>query len=166
MKGVVVRANRSRDYFVTTEEADAVLKACPDLQWQLIFALSRYGGLRCPSEHLVLKWGDVDFDNGRIRVHSPKTEHHEGKGERVMPMFPELRPFLEAAYKELLTDFDPKVKRVNEQPVIQRYRDTNANLRTQLIKIIRRANLSRGRSYSRISEQPEQLSWRTNFRRT
>ena len=39
-------------------------------------ALSRYGGLRCPSEHLALKWSDVDWDKSRIRVPSPKTEHH------------------------------------------------------------------------------------------
>jgi integrase len=141
MQGVVVRSNRSRDYFVTRKEADAVLKACPDAQWQLLFALSRYGGLRCPSEHLSLTWGDVDFEAGRIRVRSPKTERHEGKGERIMPLFPELRPHLEAVRDEFLADFDPKRKRLSEQPVITRYRDSNANLRTQLCKIIRRAGL-------------------------
>jgi integrase len=141
MQGVVVRSNRSRDYFVTREEADSVLKACPDKQWQLLFALSRYGSLRCPSEHLTLRWGDVDFDAGRITVRSPKTEHHEGKGIRVMPLFPELRPYLEAVRDEFLDDFDPKEKRLSEQPVIARYRESNINLRTQLCKIISRAKL-------------------------
>ncbi len=60
MQGTTVRSNRERDYFVTREEADAVLSACPDAQWRLLFALSQYGGLRCPSEHLTLRWGDVD----------------------------------------------------------------------------------------------------------
>jgi hypothetical protein len=41
MQGVVVRSNRSRDYFVSRREADEVLKACPDAQWRLLFALSR-----------------------------------------------------------------------------------------------------------------------------
>lgn len=141
IKGVAVKANRKRDYFVTRAEAGAVLKACPDNQWRLLFALSRFGGLRCPSEHLALTWGDIDLQRGRITVRSSKTEHHEGKGERVMPLFPELRPYLKAALNELLADFDPKVKRLSEQPVITRYRDTNANLRTQLCKIIRRAKL-------------------------
>jgi hypothetical protein len=36
LKGVSVLANKSRDYFVTRDEADAVLKACPDKQWQLL----------------------------------------------------------------------------------------------------------------------------------
>lgn len=58
-----------------------------------------------------------------------------------MPLFTELRPYLQAALDELLEDFDPKAKRLSEQPVITRYRDTNANLRTQLCKIIRRAGL-------------------------
>ena len=54
LEGLTVGANESRDYFVSRDEADKVLTACPDLQWRLIFALSRYGGLRCPSEHLAL----------------------------------------------------------------------------------------------------------------
>ncbi len=141
MKGVVVRSNRSRDYFVSRADAAAVLEACPDSQWKLLFALSRYGGLRCPSEHLALLWGDVDFDAGKITVRSPKTEHHEGKGIRVMPLFPELRPYLETVRDEFLEDFDPKEKRLSEQPVITRYRESNINLRTQLCKIIRRAGL-------------------------
>jgi integrase len=56
MKHCTVQANRARDYFVTRADAEKVLKACSDAQWRLLFALSRYGGLRCPSEHLALKW--------------------------------------------------------------------------------------------------------------
>lgn len=144
LKGVSVLANKSRDYFVTRDEADAVLKACPDKQWQLLFALSRYGGLRCPSEHLALTWGDVDFDAGRIVVRSPKTEHHEGKEHRVIPLFPELLPYLEAVRDELVNDpdFDPKATPMSKLPIITRYRDVNANLRTQLLRIIAAASLT------------------------
>ena len=67
-------ANPSRYYYVTREEADRVLEACPDAEWRLLFALSRYGGLRCPSEHLALRWEDVDWDRSRITVRSRKTE--------------------------------------------------------------------------------------------
>ena len=138
-----VRANPEKFYFVTRAEADAVLAVCPDNQWKLLFALSRYGGLRCPSEHLGLRWGDVHWDTGRITVRSPKTEHHEGKAERVIPLFPELLPHLEAVRNELLaSDFDPKQTPMSGLPVITRYRDTNANLRTQLQRIIRMAKLT------------------------
>ena len=75
-----------------------VLDACPDAEWRLIFALSRYGGLRCPSEHLALKWSDVDWDAGKLRVPSPKTAHHEGKEFRFVPLFPELRKYLMEVY--------------------------------------------------------------------
>ena len=35
-------ANPDRFYFVSKEESDRVMEACPDSQWRLIFALSRY----------------------------------------------------------------------------------------------------------------------------
>jgi integrase len=127
-----VRANPDRFYFVSREEAERVLDACPDAQWRLLFALSRFGGLRCPSEHLGLRWGDIDWARGRMTVTSPKTEHHPGGGSRMVPLFPELRPCLEAVWEQAEpgTEF-----------VITRYRDTNVNLRTQLGKIIRRTGL-------------------------
>src|SRR5690606_5009392 len=73
-EGVAVKANKSRDYFVSDVEAAAVLEACPDEEWRLLFSLCRYGALRCPSEVLALTWDDIDWGNNRITVHSPKTE--------------------------------------------------------------------------------------------
>jgi hypothetical protein len=45
----LVRENPKRFYFISREEAEAVLDACPDAQWRLVFALCRYGGLRSGS---------------------------------------------------------------------------------------------------------------------
>lgn len=59
------QTNKERMFFVTRDMAEKVLDECPDAQWRLLFALSRYGGLRCPSEHLALKWGDIDWSRGR-----------------------------------------------------------------------------------------------------
>ncbi len=132
-EGIVatVRANPERFYFVTRDEADKVLDACPDAQWRLIFALARYGGLRCPSEVLSLTWDDVFWDAQRIRVPSPKTEH-VGKASRIIPMFPELKPYLLEAFEQA----EPGTVRV-----ITRYRETSTNLRTALRRIIGRAGL-------------------------
>ncbi|BBO31568.1 tyrosine-type recombinase/integrase [Lacipirellula parvula] len=143
MKGVSVRSNRERDYFVTREEAAKVLDACPDAQWRLLFALSRFGGLRCPSEHLALRWVDVDWQANRITVRSPKTEHHHGGASRPLPIFPELRPFLEDAWAivEATVNAMPPKERAKAY-VITRYRGANANLRTQLERIIARAGLT------------------------
>ena len=132
-KAVGVRANKSRDYFLTAADARKVLDACPDAEWRLIFALSRFGGLRCPSEHLALRWGDVDWDRGRLTVHSPKTEHHEGKATREVPIFSELRPHLEAAWEQAAE---------GAEFIINRYRHAGQNLRTTFQKIIRRAGLT------------------------
>jgi integrase len=132
MKGIAVLANKAREHYISRDVAAKVLEACPDAQWRLLFALSRFGGLRCPSEHLALRWGDVNWELGRLTIHSPKTEHHEGKGERVIPIFPELRKHLDAVWDE------PG----ESEFIITRYRDKNSNLRTQLERIIRKAGLT------------------------
>jgi integrase len=125
--------NESRKFFVTRDMAARVLDACPDLEWRLIFALARYGGLRVPSELFGLKWADVDWERGRFMVHSPKKEHLEGGADRWVPIFPELRPLLDEAWERA----EP-----GAVYVIGRYRDTNKNLRTRMHRIIRRAGLS------------------------
>jgi len=124
--------NDDRLYFLSHRDAQKVLDACPDAQWRLIFALCRYGGFRCPSEVLGLKWSDVNWEQGRILIHSPKTEHHEGHETRLIPMFPELRPHLLAAFEEA----EP-----GSEYAVTHYRKTNSNLRTQLERIIKRAGL-------------------------
>ncbi len=125
-------ADESRWYFITRSEAQAVLAACPDAEWRLIFALCRYCGLRCPSEVLALRWGDVDWERGRFMVRSSKTEHHDGHGTRLVPIFPELLPYLREC-------FDAAA--VGAMHVITRYQ-SGCNLGTQLTRIIRRAGLT------------------------
>ena len=139
MKDCHVNGNRERDYFLSREDAQRVLDTCPDTQWRLLFALSRYGGLRCPSEHSGLRWADIDFAKGRMTVRSPKTEQHEGKESRVVPIVPELRPYLEAAKAEA-----PKGEEyVVTIPSVAVFRDggPSPNLGTRMQKIVRRAGL-------------------------
>jgi len=127
-----IRPNAERFHFVSREVAAQILEACPDAEWRLIFALSRFGGLRCPSEHLALRWDRIHWDSNRMEVLSPKTEHHEGHGSRMVPIFDELRTHLESAFDaaEPGTEF-----------VINRYRLPNTNLRTQFLRIIRNAGV-------------------------
>ncbi len=80
---------------VTRETVAAVLKVC-DPVWKAIIVLSRYGGMRCPSEVLTLKWADVDFEAGRVTIRAPKNERHAGKGVRQCPLFPEVRAAIES----------------------------------------------------------------------
>jgi integrase len=136
MKRCYVKENRSRDFFVSREDAARVLDACPGTQWKLIFALARFGGLRCPSEIGAMKWRDIDWDNSRFTVHSPKTEHHQGKESRIVPIFPELRPYLEDA--KLVAQ--PKADYVITLPALRR--DRYANLGVQMGRYVKRAGLS------------------------
>lgn len=118
------QANKERQFHVGRDVIFRVIEAAPDHEWRLIIALSRFGGLRCPSEHLSVRWQDVDWERNRFRVDSPKT------GERWIPIFPELRPHLEGCFE---------LAKEGAIYVINRYRDTNANLRTTFTKIIRKA---------------------------
>ena len=129
---VSVRADRSRQVFVPRETIEKCIAASPDAQWRLIIALSRYGGLRTPSETLALTWDCINWEHNRIRVPSPKTEHHKGGDCRIIPMFPELK-------QPLLDVFEQAEE--NVPWVITRYRDPSANLRTTFLKIIYRAGL-------------------------
>ncbi len=130
---VTVTGNRSKERFVTEEESQMILKACPDAQWRLIFSLCRYGGVRCPSEIVSLTWGDILWDADRIIVRSPKTERYKGQDSRVIPMFPELLIPL----REVFEQAPP-----GTVPVITRYRRANQNLRTTFDKIVTRAGLT------------------------
>ncbi|MBI5289569.1 MAG: tyrosine-type recombinase/integrase, partial [Chloroflexi bacterium] len=127
-----VRGNPSRYRYVTRADAAKIIEACPNAEWRLIFSLSRFGGLRCPSEHLALKWADVDWARGRVTVRSSKTEHHVGGDCRVIPLFPELLPHL----REVFENAEP-----GTEHVVTRYRDPGQNLRTQFERIIRKAGL-------------------------
>lgn len=127
------QTNKDRMHFVSRDTAAKVLDACPDSEWRLIFALCRFAGLRRPSELLTLTWSAVDGAGGRFTVTSPKTEHHAGGGKRVVPISPELLPYLRAAFEEAPA---------GTANVITRYREKNSNLRTQLCRILERASVT------------------------
>lgn len=126
------RGNEKRQSFIPGEWIERCIKECPNEQWRTILALARYGGLRCPSELMTLRWSDVNIPEGRMVVHATKTEHHDNGGVRVVPIFPELRPYLEAAH-EAADD--------GTEFVVWQYRGAGVNLRTGFQRIIKRAGL-------------------------
>lgn len=133
-EGVAVgkATNDDRRVFVSREVTQRVLDKCPDWQWRLVFALARYGGLRCPSEIALLKWSDIHWDAERFTATSPKTQRY-GKAARVVPIFPELRPFLDEAY------FRDDADKTWVVPMLAGNADKN--LGTRFRKIIRRAGV-------------------------
>lgn len=86
-----------RRAYVRVADVQRVIDHMPNVWWRLLVALARYGGLRVPSEPFALTWGDVDWERERLTIPSPKTEG-QGKPHRTIPLFPLLKPHLEAAF--------------------------------------------------------------------
>lgn len=125
-------ANPDRMFFVTLESTEKIIAACPDNEWRVIVALARYGGLRCPSELVALRWADINWEQNRFMVRATKTAHHADGGLRLVPLFPELRPHLETALGGRLGD---------ETYVVRRIRCHDTNLRTGFERIVYKAGL-------------------------
>ena len=127
--------NPARQHFINLDTIAKVIDACPNAEWRLLVALSRFGGVRIPSEALTLRWSDIDWSANRFTVHSPKTEHLVGKATRIVPLFSELRPYLEDV-------FDPAGEYVLpglQHKAGQRGDWRAVNVRTRFEKIIKRA---------------------------
>ena len=82
--------NPERKRFIDRETFQRVIDQTDNPQWRLVLCLARYGGLRVPSEALDLRWSDIDWKGKTIRIRAHKTK------ERTIPLFSELRPYLEA----------------------------------------------------------------------
>lgn len=124
------QSNAERSRYVPAATIEKVLAACPSDEWRAIVGLSRFAGLRCPSEMIDLRWGDVNWDRARLTVRSPKTAGHEGGGSRVVPIAP--------ALMSILTTLHLAAEPGSEW-VLPRLRNRGINLRTQFEKIIARA---------------------------
>lgn len=127
-----VTGNAARRVFVTAEAVLRVMEEMPDVQWKLLLALGRWGGLRIPSEAVSLRWVDVDFAGKRFVIRSPKTAHHTDGGVRIVPMFTELQPLFQQAFDQA----EP-----GAEYVVPRCRSGAVNLRTQLCRFITRAGV-------------------------
>jgi integrase len=150
--------NDKRLFFVRKGDFEKILAEAPDVEWKLILALCRFGGLRCPSEVLALRWQDITWKPGRIHVTSSKTEGHEGGGSRTIPIFSELEPYLRDAFEQA---------RPGATYCVERHRLSSINLRTQVRRFIRRAGLTpwertfQNLRASRATELSEQYPIRT-----
>lgn len=125
--------NAKRVKFIPRAVVDKVIDTAKSPQWKLLIALSRYGGIRVPSEMQRLRWCDVLFAEKKFIVHSTKTEHHEGKETRVVPMFAELEPLFLQAFN----DAEP-----GEEFVLTGAMRHHSNLSTTFKKIVKRAGFA------------------------
>ena len=124
--------NDGRKYFVDRSTTAKILDSCPNVEWRLIVALARYGGVRNPSETLGIRRHDIDWENERFTVTSPKTKK-QGKPWRVVPLFPELRQIMAEAFEQAPD---------GAEYLITRYRNPKANLRTPFLRILKKAGIA------------------------
>jgi len=129
-----------RKAYIGAADTEKILAGC-NPTWRIIIALARYAGLRCPSEVLSLKWSDVNFETGRMTVPSCKTEHIPGKAYRVVPIFASLKPHLDEAFELAGDGAEYVVPGDHREAAKQPGGWMNCNLRTQFLKIIKRAGL-------------------------
>ena len=92
---------------------------------------------------LSLRWEDIDWEMNRMSIPEPKVEHHEGRGIRSCPIFPELRLIL----YEALEIFGDKSEYVVAAPQYRAAANTamgwnNSNLHTEMTRLLRRAGVS------------------------
>jgi integrase len=128
------QTNKSRMAFIDRATIDKLLDQCPNNFWRLVISLARFGGLRIPSELRELTWDGVDWAAGKLKVISPKTAHIEGGEFRWIPLFPEIKIYLEDAWETAAE---------GEKHIFPSLRDPGVNLRQGLGRIIDKAGLSK-----------------------
>jgi len=122
-----------RRQYVPAETVEKLLPHCPNWVWRLLLVLARFAGLRTPSEPFSLKWEDVLWAEGKLLINSPKT------GLRAVPLFPRVRKALEEAWELAEPGSDYIFPEEYRRRAMGPAGFQNANLRTTLLKIIRRA---------------------------
>jgi integrase len=92
-------SNPQRDWhYLTADDLEKLLAACPSHGWKAMLALCRLAGLR-RGEAVALPWSGVDWDGRKLTVYATKTAKTSGNGgKRVVPIEPRLYDVLLAAF--------------------------------------------------------------------
>jgi integrase len=114
------KIDQTRKHYIEPATAAALIAKAPDCTWRLIIALSRYAGFRAPSEIIALEWDHIDWESSLINNHSPKT------GLRKVPIFAEVRPYLDQCWE--IAD--------GQRYVVPKYRHANSGPLTKRLKSI------------------------------
>lgn len=138
------RTNSERKYFVPAEVIHKIIEHATCNEQKLVFALARWCGLRIPSELLRITWDDINWSAEKILIRSSDKQKSNAieKQTRWMPIFPEVRPYLDQAWIEAPP---------GSLHVIRRYRSKNSSAHATLLK---RAAFRAG-----LTEHRDQLPW-------
>lgn len=90
-------SNRERDHYVSRATVEKLIEHA-DPQMRLLLAITRYAGVRCPSEAVPFEWDWIRWEESTLRVKSPKTARYPDGAFRSVPIFPELQQHLQDAW--------------------------------------------------------------------
>jgi integrase len=93
------QSNPDRAHYISKEDTQKLLDACPNIQWRAMIGIARYAGLRCPSEIRELRWTDLNWEQKSLTVRSRKTEGNPNHAVRIVPVCVELQPILTELYE-------------------------------------------------------------------
>jgi len=122
------------------ERSQHVFKSIDFVSERLPIRTESLNHYQFPSEPKLLEWDDIDWERQRINFRSPKTEHHDDKDRREIPIFPELVQPLHEVHEQA----KPGERRV--LPWLENI--TSAATRKPLIKAIKLAG-----------EEPREKLW-------
>lgn len=128
------QVNEDRSVYVPADVVHAVIQQETDERRRLLIAMSRFGGIRIPSEAAAMRWSDIDWKATpvpQMTIRSPKTRG-QGKASRRVPISDELKPFIRQAEASRDVDEDRVFPFIGKE----------SNLRTRLLRAIDRAGLT------------------------
>ncbi len=125
---------QKREAYISESDAELVIDKLPDQLWRTIFILSRFAGLRIPSELVVLEWSSIDWAAKRMTIISPKQRRHAHRAVRVVPLFPRVCKALEDLYS---------LANEGDRYVCERHRSNNSGpYRGPLLQAISKSGLT------------------------
>lgn len=135
--------NPEREAYVPAEVIEQLIEQSPSAEWRLLLAMSRYLGVRVPSEPFSMTWDFVDWERGRLRIPSPKTAVH-GKSFRVVPILPQVKPHLDEVFSQATEGTKFIFERLRQRDSIRQAEKgfwMGINLRQQLMRMLTRAGI-------------------------
>jgi integrase len=91
-----------RKVYIERSVVERLIEDADDTEWRLLLALWRFAGLR-QTEPLSLTWEHISWGTNRMTVLAPK-QRSPSKRLRVIPIWPEVKPWLDQQYHEAPDD--------------------------------------------------------------
>jgi integrase len=132
--------NPDRRVYIPRENLQTLIDSVSNPVWKALISIVRWTGCRI-GEALLLKWSDIQWEDGKINMPSPKTARY-GVPNRMMPLWNELRPILEELRRNAAPESIYVIEDICNLPPTKREDERHSkNTATQLTRYIEAADL-------------------------